>query len=196
MHRARNTGFTLVETIVAIGLFTIVLFIATSAFLSIVNADRKSRAVRIATDNLNLALEDMSRRIKTGWAYDCGATGAPTDCTGGADESVSFTTLLEDGITPVSLSYKRAVGPTECGGGFSVTQGCIVRSDNIGPVAVTSPEIDITSLHFIVRGTAVTGDTNQPSVLVSLSGSLSSGPNTPATTFKIQTLVTQRAYDA
>jgi len=38
-------GFTLIEMTVSLGLFTIIMFIATSAFLSIVNTDRKARSV-------------------------------------------------------------------------------------------------------------------------------------------------------
>lgn len=185
-----HRGFTLVEMIVSLGIFTIVLFIATSAFLTVVNADRKSRAVRIAADNLNLALEDMSRKIKTGTTYNCGggASGI-NDCPITPSSSFSF----NDQSTPSKrIVYKRMTGAS-CGTGY---QGCILRSDNNGVtfIPITSPEIDIKGLDFIVRGSPA-GDTAQPSVLILIDGSLSSGPNTPATTFKIQALVTQRAYD-
>lgn len=182
-------GFTLVEMIVSLGIFTIVLFIATSAFLTVVNADRKSRAVRIATDNLNLTLEDMSRKIKTGTTYNCGGGAGTNDCPVTPSNSFSFN---DQSTPPKRIVYKRMT-ETDCGTGH---QGCILRSDDNGVtfIPITSPEIDIKGLDFIVRG-SLAGDTAQPSVLVLIDGSLSSGPNTPATTFKIQTLITQRAYD-
>ena len=46
IHSQNKNGFTLVEMIVSIGLFTIALFIASSAFLAVLNADRKSRATQ------------------------------------------------------------------------------------------------------------------------------------------------------
>ena len=176
------SGFTLVEMIVSIGLFTIVLFIATNAFLTIVNADRKSRSVRVATDNLNLALEDMSRRIKTGTTYFCGTpdAGGVGDCNPPAD---TFSFTGQDGITRVTYSY-------------NANEKSIRREIGGVSMRVTSPEVFITSLKFIVQGSALApGDKNQPYVVVVVDGTLSAGPSVSNTTFKIQTAVTQRAYD-
>ncbi|MDO8603903.1 MAG: type II secretion system protein [bacterium] len=172
-------GFTLVEMIVALGLFTIVLFIATSAFLSIVNADRKARAVRVAADNLNIALEDMSRRIKTGTSYYCGPGGdallSVKDCASGGN------TLFFTGQDGFRTMYTLD------------SSGAILRSiAPDAPISATSPEIKITSLNFIVNGSDPT-DKIQPVVAISISGSLSAG--TANTTFKMQTTVTQRQYD-
>ncbi|OHA79377.1 MAG: hypothetical protein A2747_02990 [Candidatus Yonathbacteria bacterium RIFCSPHIGHO2_01_FULL_44_41] len=177
-------GFTLVEMTVSIGLFTIVLFIATSAFLSIVNADRKSRAVRIATDNLNLALEDMSRRIKTGLDYHCGAvdTATPADCQNG-DGTLYFTG--QDGLR---IKY------TSSG-------GAILRriAPEVADTLTTAPEINITNLKFFVNGslpygTGAGNDKLQPVVTIVVDGELASGSSSQ-TKFKIQTTVAQRLYD-
>lgn len=174
----KSNGFTLIEMVVSIGLFTIVLFIASSAFLTIVNSDRKARSIRVATDNLNLTLEDMSRRIKTGSKYYCGTTdsGGVGDCVGGSS----------------SMFFNGQDGTRV---GYSLSAGGISRTFNGAPaLPVTSPEINITNLKFIVKGSTV-GDAFQPSVLVSVAGVLSGGPNATSTTFNLQTLVTQRAYD-
>lgn len=185
----QQNGFTLIEMVVSLGLFTIIMFIATSAFLSIVNTDRKSRAVRIAADNLNLALEDMSRRIKTGSTYYCGDSATGTfDCPGGVPlGSFSF----NDQNTPSKrVVYKWGQGAS-CGTGYSGTQGCILRDG----LLVTSPEINITSLKFLVSGSnnLTSGDKKQPMVVIVIDGSLGTG--TAISAFKIQTTITQRAYD-
>lgn len=165
------SGFTIVEMTVSLGLFTIIMFIATSAFLSIVNTDRKARSVRIAADNLNIALEDMSRRIKTGSSYDCGSIGAPTDCPGGED-SLTFDDQNGDSTT------------------YSWNGASILRDGT----SITSSEITIDSLRFIVSGSAgIATDTIQPMVVIVIDGSLGAG--VASSTFKIQTTVTQRAYD-
>lgn len=169
-----SRGFTLVEMTLSLGIFTIVLFIATSAFFTIVNADRKARAVRIAADNLNLTLEDMSRRIKTGNTYNCGggATGT-NDCSGGSS----------------SFAFNEKVGTRTT---YKLESGSIFRNGT----QVTSPEITITGLNFIVSGSAPLssgGNTMQPMVVVAIDGSLGAGIKGSA--FKIQTTVTQREYD-
>lgn len=188
-RNSRNQGFTLIEMIVSLGLFTIVLFISTSAFLTIVNADRKSRAVRIATDNLNLALEDMQRRVRTGSYYWCGTGGdlslvAVQDCPAGSD-TLSFTE--QDGTTRTTYF----LGP-----------GVIKRQTALGSIDVTAPEISITNLKFMVQGSALgpssSGvDTIQPYVVILIDGAVNNAAH-PAlnTSFKIQTTVTQRNYDS
>lgn len=187
-RNSNKKGYTLVEMIVSIGLFTIVLFIATSAFLSVVNADRKSRAVRIASDNLNLALEDMQRRIRTGSSYYCGAlntdVGGVGDCPSGGD-TLSFTE--QDGVTRTTYHW---------GGSSDKT---IYRISSTGSIQVTAPEISIYGLKFIVQGStlATDGDTNQPYVNIVIDGSIIDAAHTMLnTTFKIQTTVTQRNYDS
>ena len=113
-------GFTLIEMTVSLGLFTIIMFIATSAFLSIVNTDRKARSVRIAADNLNIALEDMSRRIKTGNTYYCGDSATGTlNCPVTPSPVFSF----NDQEDPSNrIIYKRMTG-SSCGTGYAGTQG-------------------------------------------------------------------------
>lgn len=166
-------GFTLIEMTVSLGLFTIIMFVATSAFLSIVNTDRKARSVRIAADNLNIALEDMSRRIKTGSTYKCGGGVGTGDCLSPLN---SFAFTEQDGTTRTTYSW---------------SSSAIWR----GAERVTSPEINITSLKFLVSGSnnLTSGDKKQPMVVIAIDGSLGSG--IASTTFKIQTTITQRAYD-
>jgi len=66
-----NRGFTLVELIVSLGIFTAVMFIATGALLSIINVNKKAQAQQSAINNINFALENMARNIRTGSHYIC-----------------------------------------------------------------------------------------------------------------------------
>ncbi|MEK7460540.1 MAG: type II secretion system protein [Patescibacteria group bacterium] len=178
-RETHKNGFTLVEMIVSLGLFTIVLFAISSAFLTMVSADRKSRATRITLDNLNLALEDMSRRIKTGYAYDCGAVGVPTDCATGN------TTLKFKDQFGIDTTYKLTPDLQ----GIERTQG--VSS----AIRMTAPEIKIDNLKFIVKGTAKTGtgDAIQPYVTILIKGTTNVGLT--SSVFNMETTVTQRKYD-
>jgi prepilin-type N-terminal cleavage/methylation domain-containing protein len=200
-HTTRQKkGFTLVEMIVSIGLFTIVLFIASSAFLAVLNADRKSRATRTAIDNLNLSLEDMSRRIKTGTTYNCGGGLGTADCTE-PDLKEAFAVYDQNNERVI---YKRGVGPNAvttgagaggCGNaGFTGTQGCLIRDKGGVALAVTGKDIDIQVLRFMVNGTAsFSVDTTQPYVVILVGGVTTAGKITSK--FNLQTMVTQRMYD-
>lgn len=174
----KKRGFTLIEMIVSLGLFTIILFALSSAFLTVINADRKSRATSIALDNLNLALEDMSRRIKTGYAYDCGPLGAPKDCMAG-DSTLNFTDQNGNRTT-----YRPTTDT------FGIDRATI----GLPVLRITAPEIKITNLKFIVNGTATTpGDTVSPYVTILISGTTNVGLT--SSTFNMETTVTQRKYD-
>lgn len=209
--KCSTRGFTLLEMTVSLGLFTIIMFIATSAFLSIVNTDRKARATRIAIDNLNIALEDMTRKIKTGTTYYCGESATGTyDCpVGTPSNALSFN---DQSGTRITYKLAQGGGNITAGTGCGFTngvQGCILRTDPSSGLYMiaTSPEIDITNLKFMVSGSLPCGggancvsspgvtDTKQPTVVVLINGSLPAIGASATTTFKMQTTVTQRVYD-
>ena len=193
-------GVTLVEMIVAIGLFTIVTFLVMSAFLTVISADRHSRGLRIATDNLNLALEDMSRRIKTGTQYNCGGGTGTNDCVdpgpswGAGKEIFEFIDQEDDRI-----KYQRGVGPGPlvgggCGAVWPSGQGCIVRVKDFSSAVATSPEIDIKDLKFWVYGSSEAAKNIQPFVRILVGGSVkASATDNPE--FQIETMITQREMD-
>lgn len=181
----KKNGFSLLEVIVSLGLFTIILFVATSSFLVLLNSDKKSRAAHTAMDNLSLATEDMSRKIKTGFTYDCEATGLPgapmrNDCSSGGS-SLYFTD--QNGVNTVYrlTSSGAPVGIERVSGGVATR--------------VTAPEINISKLTFFVKGTGTTasGDTKQPYVTILMEGVAKTGSISSA--FELQTTVTQRVYD-
>ncbi len=71
IHNYNQKGFTLVEMIVSIGLFTVVAFVATGALLKTVDENRKSQSLKTTTTNINFALESMSREMRVGTNFYC-----------------------------------------------------------------------------------------------------------------------------
>jgi prepilin-type N-terminal cleavage/methylation domain-containing protein len=67
-----NKGFTLVETLVSLALFSIVLVISGGVILSVINSNKKNQAIASVVSNLNYSLDSMIRDIKTGYLYKCG----------------------------------------------------------------------------------------------------------------------------
>ena len=87
--RSENGGFTLIELMVALGVFMVVMTITLSAFLNIIDIQKKTEAFRKVNDNLNFAMEAMMREIREGTKY------CPSGCASG---SFSFTNKDADSI--------------------------------------------------------------------------------------------------
>ncbi|MBP6858336.1 MAG: prepilin-type N-terminal cleavage/methylation domain-containing protein [Candidatus Pacebacteria bacterium] len=64
-------GFTLVEMIVSLAVFSVVAVVALGALVKIVSANRKAQTLQTSITNLNFALDAMSREMRTGGAYTC-----------------------------------------------------------------------------------------------------------------------------
>ncbi len=183
---AGRQGFTLIELMVSVAIFTIVMVLALGSLLSISAAERKAEALKSVMNNLNFALESMSRSIRTGVNYSCMGAG---DCVNGGT-TLSF---LDSNKLPVYYKFETS-DRTLCQQPTG-TVGCIARSLDSGAnyFPITAPEVVISNFTFYVTGVTV-GDKVQPKVNITLSGSVSIGANTP-TAFNVQTSVTQRIYD-
>jgi|ERR1035437_1884571 prepilin-type N-terminal cleavage/methylation domain-containing protein len=64
-------GFTLIEIIVSLAIFTVVAVVAVGAFLKIIDANKKSQTLQTAVNNVNFAFESMAREIRVGSSYYC-----------------------------------------------------------------------------------------------------------------------------
>lgn len=171
--------------IVAIGLFSVVMVVAVGSLLSIVDANRKAQAQQILINNLNFALENMTRNIRVGTSYHCGSglpITIPLDCSNGAS-AFAFETREGDPNSSSDQVVYRLQG----------TQ--IEKSADGGAtfIGITAPEITIEGLSFYVDG-AASGDGKQPKVLVVLYGKTGASPRTEVN-FNLETLVSERLLD-
>lgn len=194
----RQQGFTLIEMIVSIGLFSVVMVLGASTLLSVVDANRKTQSLKSAINNLNFAVESMARTIRVGSSYHCGASGPvpvtdPLDCFGGA---TFFAFEKENGIS--SDSEDQVVYCLYNGSVCIDTGKQIARSTDAGAnyIAITAPDVVIDSLRFYVTGASVeaTPPQLQPKVVVSIDGHVGDSLRTQ-TYFKLQTTVSQRLLD-
>lgn len=167
-----NKGFSLIELIVSLGLFTVVMMISTGAMLALSDTSKKAQSMRVAFDNLNLALESMSREIRMGTQYHCdvsvGVVTSARDCVSGSS-SISFLSQNGEQIT------------------YSLNSGTIEREKGFVFQDLTAPEINITNLKFYVFDTL---DLNkQPRVIISIKGTAGTHISSD---FNIQTTITSR----
>ncbi len=169
-------GFTLIELMTSITIFIVVMTISIGSILSIFDANRKSRSLKAVMNNLNLAVETMSKEMRFGRNYSCGLgySVTPQNCPLGGD-SLSFLSSDNEQIT---YEWNGDGIEKQVGSGNSVP--------------VTAPEVVIDDLTFYALGSGE-GNGLQPKVVIKVSGH--SGTGRSRSDFVIQTLVSQRALD-
>ena len=182
----KNKGFTLIEMMVSIAVFSVVMVTAMGALLSVIDSNNKARSIKTAVNNISFALEGISKKMRMGTNYACGTDGqtAEQDCTGGVN-TISF--KVKDGEY---IFYKFEDQIKSC---ISTIQG---RCD-ADYSQLTSPEVILDKVRFYVIGVTHSEDSNiqnrtQPRMLITISGTAGSRDKT-RTTFDLQTGISQAA---
>ena len=193
-------GFTLIEMIVSLGIFTVVALIAVGALLKISDANRKAITLKTAINNLNFALESMSREMRLGSNYDC----RPNPSSLNADGNGNGNNLS----CSHSSQWALAFDSTKIGTDVTATNKCVLRyaywyTDSTIKKAqeincddgritreseysnVLSPDIKITNSNIIVDSSG------QPRVSFYIKGEVGKREK-EKTGFSLQTTVSQR----
>lgn len=188
-NKTQQKGFTLIEIMVAVALFAVVMTISVGALLSLVDANRKAQALNSVMNNLNFALENMSRNMRVGTTYRCSTSQAvpvaidtPQNCANGG-VLVAFEKFDGDPLDPADQVVYRYVDTR------------IEKSSDGGAtfIPITASEVVIENMAFYVVGTTQ-GDTEQPRIIMTVEGS--AGISTRAVTrFSLQSTISQRLLD-
>ena len=186
----KSSGFTLIEMIVALSIFTVVMTVALGSLLSVISANKKSQAIQSLMTNLNFAIDDISRNARVGTTYHCSPLGSsakkdkPRNCSSGGDLFAFEATDGDSSDDSDQVVYK-----------FNDTTNAIEKSTDSGAnyVRITEDRITIENLEFYVLGASNT-DKNQPRVVIVVRG-VAGTQSGIMTDFNIETMVTQRSLD-
>lgn len=179
-------GYSLLEMMVAIGLFSFVMLLATGAFLKFMSLERVARYTNDVTTNLSFAVDSIGRSIRTGTSYDCGTTGGELNCWPTAQNRFSF---VDDQGRTVTYILKGNGSLGRCTG---------ATCDDSTAIDLTDKRITIQSLKFFVQGVGASGagvNVKQPQVIINMTGTMQPEPDKPAVSFTIQTMATQRLLE-
>lgn len=69
--KQHSHGFTLIEMIVSLGVFSIIVTIAVGALLALISGNQKLQGEQSIMTNISFALDSMTREIRTGYFYVC-----------------------------------------------------------------------------------------------------------------------------
>jgi len=197
-NKARS-GFTLIELMVAVTIFSMVMTVAAGTMVSIVDANNKARALQSVMNNLNFAVESMTRNMMFGSKYHCGSDAenviasnlTPANCTGDPVSPQSEMTFVHnDGQRVFTYRLNSTTGQLE----VMQTGPSIINSQFVG---ITSSEVKINSLKFYVTGSgqeSSLASSLQPRVLIVISGEAQTKDKV-ISEFHLQTTVSQRTLD-
>lgn len=135
----KQSGLTMIELIVAIGIFGLVIGMAVGIFVLALISQRRIIALRNAGDNARFTIEAMAREIKTGKNFS------------GGGNSISFTNA-KGGATIYRLNNNIIEKSSDGGTSYS---------------AVTGAEAMINYLNFYLMGQAP-GDGLEPRITIAI----------------------------
>lgn len=183
-------GFTLVEMLVAVALFSVIMLVAVGSLLALVGVNKKVQSVQSVMDNLNITLDGMVRGIRMGSNFHCGGGNYQQthDCATG-DTTFAFEPYGNKPADPPTIYYYNAAEKRL----YRTTDGVVSNA-----VPITAPEVAIESFTFYVAGTdrgcAVNPcNTMQPKVVIIAKGS--AGADKSKTSFHVQVTAVQRLLD-
>ena len=218
LHK-KQSGFTLIEMIVSLGVFSVVITIAVGALLVLIATNQQLQAEQSVMTNLSFALDSMTREIRTGTNYYCvdavnysqfGPSGVfdnvdidaglgqdTNDCFEGNvdDRNLQGVAFIEGGDS-ISGSNERILFFYD--GSTADTGGKLYRRvGNEDPQSIVSEGLYITHAEFFVTGSAPQsdggGNDDQPAVTVYIEAAASDAADEKP--YYIQTTITQRTLD-
>ncbi len=174
--KVQTGGFTLVELIISVGIFSLLMVLSVGALLAVVSANKNAQGIKSAVENLNFSLETMARTIRSGSNYVCEDTNSDGKCNHISfyDRSGAYEVFNEN--VGVKIDYYL----------YGATLMRTVSGAN--PVAMTSSDVSVNLLRFDID------IMKQPNVLIIIDG-LVNYKNTLETKFQIETLAVQRYFN-
>jgi prepilin-type N-terminal cleavage/methylation domain-containing protein len=196
-------GFTLIEMLITVGLFTIVITIAVGAFTNAIRTERQVSSLISAESNVSLALEQMTREIRNGYLFCHDPGAAATDppspsCNDANNSSMPTCTTSGNPDDPVWTCPSLDFYDSETGDhiNYSWAGGSLTESINSStPQSITGDSVSVKDLQFVLFG-QTEGDHWPPRITISLGIAPSStDPAVENDIFNLETTVSARTID-
>lgn len=199
IRNTKKKGFTLVETLVAIGLFSIISAIAIGGFVHALHTQKEVAGLIASQSTVSLAIEQMAREIRTGYLF----------CHANDGKGLNSPPLAVCGCVNVlsppnppnswacqSLQYYNAQSEQVT---YALSDGTLVRADSAqnsqGAQPLTGDDVTVRYLSFRLFG-QLEGDHWPPRITILLGISPSSTDPTVANDIlNFQTTVSARQID-
>ena len=205
-NQKKQSGFTLIEMMVATSIFIIIMIMSMGALLVSSDAAKQAQGLRTAMDNVNFAMDSMTRSLRIGTHYYCVSSGGSgvsldtsvpnagflayngNDCSLAAGSPGTAVAFVPASSTDIPAGTAVAYEKNQRADGTYTLQRCTMS----GCVDIVATNVNVQTLEFFVNGSS-SADTIQPSVYILMQGTVTV-KNTP-TTFAIQTMASQRSSE-
>ncbi len=209
-NNEKQKAFTLVELMISLTLFTAVIISGLAAMVTAQSGARNAEASRTVMDNLNFAIENLSRNSRLGYDYTClNNKDIPIDINSESDfPSARFGADCSSGtglvfkvlntVTGIVDVYGYQIAKTNnprTGLDYSYIERCESKDYVSGNsfvwicAPITASSIDVYNLVFTVKGVTSEG---QPGVNLFIDGV--SMVENQSSAFRVQTFLSQRQF--
>lgn len=131
----KQQGFTLIELIVGMSIFSIVVVVISGIFTQTVKFQKIVANRAAAIDNLGLAMEEMVRGIRTAVSFDSLESGPLLSFTDYENRKITYALSSPDPANGDKKQVEKSINP-----GYTI------------PLPITSSNINITGLYFFIQG--------------------------------------------
>lgn len=210
-QRIFQSGFSLIEMIVSLGVFSLVVTIAVGALLMLVATNQQLQGEQSVMTNLSFTLDSMTREIRTGTNYYCATGGSTSGVFGPSTDLDTFLgTNTQDCTTGTGNARFQGLAFIEAGDSItqsddrilyyfdSTTNEIYRRVGGQAPESIVSSGIVIKKLEFFVSGSKPLragggGVQDQASVTIFIEAAEKN--DVTSKSYYVQTTVTQRILD-
>jgi prepilin-type N-terminal cleavage/methylation domain-containing protein len=200
-----NKGFTLIEVLVSLSLFSVVLVIVGGTIVSVIGINKRNQLISSVVNNLNYSVDSMVRDIKTGYLYKCNydesfeissfKNSANTE-DGTCSQQYGLTLISTISGADTVVNYKFI--PPENGNGYiekTVYEGGVPSSYSI----TDKINVNIDHVNFVVKNADAldcqgTCNYGQPSVFLMIKGK-AGNQDIEVSNFYLQTFISQRVIN-
>lgn len=206
IKRQNNKGFTLIETLVSLALFTVVIVISGGTIVSVIDINKRNQSISSVVNNLNYSIDSMVRDIKTGYLYKCDYLSDFTITALKADTNKREGVCNNDLTLISTISGKDVVVKYEIVPQVGDQNGYIKKTvynaagSGVSYNITDKANVNINSLKYTVKNLdaldcentgSVTCNFGQPSVAVIIKG-MAGNQSIEVSNFYIQTFISQR----
>ncbi len=160
------TGFTLIELIVAFGLFSIIMAVASGGFVQVIRSYRIATALTATNDSMALTMEQVAREMRTGYNF--------CEIADSAEPKIQFVNanneVVRYRLNPAARAIERAVS------NISVPSGIGSRCSNTDDIWFNYQKITADNVAMEKMNIAVCGNNISSDVVLNSCGSLTTRP--------------------